>query len=145
MIQNDVDSRSLDMRLRREIGRKSLGEEEGGEVLGIGITIDFFQGDGKEPVEIDKLNICFNGSTMEWAVDLSSKDEILSGPVEVWLGREEIKFKMVSDEQRRSSLQCREVSRGGIEMEDVSQVKKLEKALFRRFAFAELEVTVVLC
>ena len=48
-------SRSLEMRLRREIGPQSHREEDSGEVLGMGTTIDVFQVEGKIPEEIDKL------------------------------------------------------------------------------------------
>ena len=45
------------MRLRREMGRKSEAAEEGGEVLGMGMTEDCFHWDGKEPVEMERLKM----------------------------------------------------------------------------------------
>uniref|UniRef100_A0A1X7T0J4 Uncharacterized protein n=1 Tax=Amphimedon queenslandica TaxID=400682 RepID=A0A1X7T0J4_AMPQE len=39
-----------------------------GDVLGIGITQETFQGEGKELVEMERLKICFNGSEIEQAV-----------------------------------------------------------------------------
>ena len=41
-----------------------MGEEEGGIVFGMGITVDLFQIDGKEPVEMERLKMCCNGTTM---------------------------------------------------------------------------------
>ena len=38
---------------RREIGRKLVGEEEAGEVLGIGTIKEYFQERGTRPEEIE--------------------------------------------------------------------------------------------
>ena len=94
-------SRSLEIRLRREIGRKSEGDEEGGEVLGIGMTQEFFQGEGKEPVEIERLKISLRGSEIEQAVDLSRRDGIPSGPGDVQVGREEMRRETDAAVHRR--------------------------------------------
>ena len=127
--------RSLEIKLRREIGRKSEGDEEGGEVLGIGMTQEFFQGEGKEPVEIERLKISLRGSEIEQAVDLSRRDGIPSGPGDVQVGREEMRRETDAAVHRRSSLQTEEGSRGATVGGPESTVKKVEKAWLRRLAF----------
>ena len=102
------------MRLRREIGRKSEAAEEGGEVLGMGMTKDFFHWDGKEPVEMERLKMCDRGSEIEQAVDLSRREGMPSGPGDVRIGREEIRRETEVGEQRSSSLQTSEGSNGTI-------------------------------
>uniref|UniRef100_A0A1X7T9D1 Uncharacterized protein n=1 Tax=Amphimedon queenslandica TaxID=400682 RepID=A0A1X7T9D1_AMPQE len=95
-------SRSLGIRLRREIGRKSDGNEEGGEVLGIGMPQEFFQGEGKEPVEIERLKISLRGLEIEQAVDLSRRDGIPSGPGDVQVVREVMRRETDAAVHRRS-------------------------------------------
>ena len=121
-------SRSLEIRFRREIGRKSEAIEEGGEVLGIGITEEFFHREGKEPVEMERLKMCIKGSEIEQAVDLSRREGIPSGPGDVRVGREEIRRETELIVQRRSSLQTTEGSNGAIVGGTGSTVKKLENA-----------------
>ena len=116
------------MRLRREIGRKSEAAEEGGEVLGMGMTKDFFHWDGKEPVEMERLKMCDRGSEIEQAVDLSRREGMPSGPGDVRIGREEIRRETEVGEQRSSSLQTSEGSNGTITGGIGSTVKKPEKA-----------------
>uniref|UniRef100_A0A1X7VVN4 Uncharacterized protein n=1 Tax=Amphimedon queenslandica TaxID=400682 RepID=A0A1X7VVN4_AMPQE len=120
-------SRSLEIRLRREIGRKSDGDEEGREVLGIRITQEFFQGEGKEPVEVERLKISLRGSEIEQAVDLSRRYEIPSGQGDVQVGREEMRRETDAAVHRRSSLQTKERSRGAKIGGPGSTVKKLKK------------------
>ena len=45
-------SSSLDTKERSEIGLYSVGESDGGQVLGIGITVESFQVEGKIPNSI---------------------------------------------------------------------------------------------
>uniref|UniRef100_A0A1X7TDA2 Uncharacterized protein n=1 Tax=Amphimedon queenslandica TaxID=400682 RepID=A0A1X7TDA2_AMPQE len=122
---NTCFSRSLEIRSRREIGWRSVGAEKGEDVLGIGITQEIFQGEGKEPVEMERLKICFNGSEIELAVDLSRREGIPLGPGYVQVGREEMSLETESTVHNRYS---REGSKGAIVGEAGSTVKKLEKA-----------------
>ena len=50
-------SRSLLIIDSKEMGRKLLGELEGGDVLGIGITEEVFQSRGTRPRERERLKI----------------------------------------------------------------------------------------
>ncbi len=50
-------SRSLLIIDSKEMGRKLLGELEGGDVLGIGITEEVFQSRGTRPRESERLKI----------------------------------------------------------------------------------------
>ena len=50
-------SRSLLIIDSKEMGRKLLGELEGGEVLGIGTTEEVFQSSGTRPRESERLKI----------------------------------------------------------------------------------------
>lgn len=96
--------------------------------MGIGITQEIFQGEREEPVEMERLKICFSGSVIEQAVDLSRREGIPSGPRDVHAGREEMSLETESTVHNRSSQQTREGSKGAIAGEAGSIVKKLEKA-----------------
>ena len=88
---------------RREIGRKLVGEEEAGEVLGIGTIKEYFQERGTRPEEIEWLNNIVRGCAIEVAVALSIRMEMESGPDADLEGREEMREMIDSSEQRNSS------------------------------------------
>ena len=100
----------MEKRFSRDIGRYSLGEREGGEVLGMGVIIEDFQSDGKTPVEIDKLKICWRGIKIEAVVAFIKKEGIPSGPQEVLEGRLAIRLEIESNEQKWSLL----IDSGGV-------------------------------
>ena len=79
-------SRTLLIEESREMGRKSEGEEDGRDVLGIGVTRNSFHPEGRVPVVNEELKIIERGTEMEAAVFLSIKDEIESGLREVSKG-----------------------------------------------------------
>ena len=76
-------SRTLLIKESREMGRKSEGEEDGGDVLGIGVIRDSFHSVGRVPVVNEELKIIERGTEIEVAVFLSIRDEMESGPGEV--------------------------------------------------------------
>ena len=92
------------------------------------MTEAFFHREGKEPVDMERLKMCIRGSEIEQAVDLSRREGIPSGPGDVRVGREEIRWETEVAVQRRSSLQSTEGSNGAIVRGAGSTVKKLEKA-----------------
>ena len=83
-------SSSLEMIDRREMGRYSEGEDEGGEVLGMGETVECFHEEGREPEVIDWLKIRESGREIVEAVDFRRRELMPSGPGEVLSGRAEI-------------------------------------------------------
>ena len=52
----------------------------GGDVLGIGMIVEFLKAEGKTPVDIERLNMWARGTKIEWAVALIKIDGIPSGP-----------------------------------------------------------------
>ena len=66
-----------------------MGEDEGGEVLGIGTTVEVFQSVGKAPVEIEELKMMERGTEIEGAQKWSICAEIESGPADVSEGMRE--------------------------------------------------------
>ena len=79
---------------------KVIKESEGGEVLGIRVIIEHCLSDGKTPVEIDKLKICWRGIKIEGVVAFIKKKGISYGPQEKLEGRLEIRLEIESNEQR---------------------------------------------
>lgn len=77
------------------MGRKSVREEEGREHLGIGMMLEDFQEKGKRLEVIERLKMCFRGGAIEEAVALSRKEEILSRPEAVLVGRLEMRKMIV--------------------------------------------------
>ena len=49
--------------------------------MGIGTALEFFQSEGKMPVEIDKLKMRVRGAAIEKAERLSIRAEMPSGPM----------------------------------------------------------------
>ena len=72
-------------------GMVGRGGGGGGDVLGIGMIVEFLKAEGKTPVDIERLNMWARGTEIEWAVALIKMDGILSGPGDVLRGREEMR------------------------------------------------------
>ena len=62
MILNRCFSRSLEIRLRREMG------QEGGDVLGIGMIVEILKAEEKTPVDTERLNMWARGTEIKWGV-----------------------------------------------------------------------------
>ena len=103
------------MRQSRDMGRKLLGELEGGEDLGIGTTKDVFHSRGTRPRYRDRLKMKQRGYAMKGAATLSILEEMVSGPEAVLVASESISETISSSVQRKFSGHTLERVRGGIE------------------------------
>ena len=72
-------SSSLEMIDKREMGQYSEGEDEGGEVLVMGETVECFHEEGRELEVIDWLEIRESGREIVEAIDFRRRELMLSG------------------------------------------------------------------
>ena len=83
------------------------GNEDGGEVFGIGVISEHFHSEGSTPVVKEELKIIDNGTEIVGAVFFNVREKMSSGPRDVfegmWARRE--RETTLSGDQRRSAGQ----------------------------------------
>lgn len=92
-------SRSFET-IKRQKGNRTIVRGGGGGRTSF--IKDSFHWSGNVPVEIDVLKMCCRAGTMKGAVDLRSREEILSGPLDV---QDEMSWRISSWEQSSSGEQ----------------------------------------